>query len=382
MDQFVNRIKNFLKRWIALSSCEETFDGILDLVIMEQFMNVCGRNLQVYLNERSPLPFAEMIELADQFVAAHGGLLNNSQTHRANHLDEPDAQKVGFNNSVSENGKKPERKQERVEPKKLVCFRCDRPDHKAYQCKERKKQIQVSGCEEVCAKEPELATVPVESVKTDTRTQIEASSSGPVVEVINAIACMPVVRGTVCGVEGTTLRDTGCSTVVVRKNLVPSSKFTGKSCLVRLANCVVERYPLAQVDIECPYYTGTVYAICMEEPIYDVLIGNIPGALPLQDIHSTPETSISAVETRASAQKPLHPRKQLKVPDFQAILSVGKKAFQEAQQEDPSLKTWWEFHKEGKIVAKGKGKLIVEKGLFCRMMETRDKQLVVPEKFR
>ncbi|KAK3888524.1 hypothetical protein Pcinc_007439 [Petrolisthes cinctipes] len=372
VEHFVNRIKNSLKRWVTLSSCDETFDGVINLMLMEQFMNICGRNLQVYLKERSPLPLDDMMELAERFVTAHGGLLNNSRTHSETRSDKQNTQKEGKSHqSGSDTWNKPEKGEHR----KMVCFRCDRPGHKAFQYKERKKQAQVSVCKEVGAQKPE----PSETVEPDECVHNEALPCGHVVEVVTAIACMPVVRGTVCGAEVTILRDTGCRTIVVRKSLVPASKFTGRNCSVRLANCVVERYPLAQVHIECPYFTGTVNAVCMEEPIYDVLIGNVPGALPLQEMYSTPEAGVSAVATRAAAQKPLQSRKKLKVPDFEAILSVDRKAFQEAQQDDTSLKTWWEFCKEGRSVAHGKGRLLVDKGLLYGTLENRNAQLVVPE---
>lgn len=375
VEQFVNRIKTYLKRWVALSSCDETFNGVIELMLMEQFMNNCGRNLQVYLKERLPIPFAEMMELAERFVSAHGGLLNNSRTPIETRWEKQNVQKEGKSyTSGSDTGNKPEK----VEPRRMVCFRCDRPGHKAFQCKERKKQAQVSGCEEVGSQKPES----LETVKPDTSAHTEALSCGYGVEVVTAIARMPVVRGTVCGTEVTILRDTGCSTVVVRKNLVPASKFTGKHCSVRLANCVVERYPLAQVYIECPYFTGTVEAVCMEEPVYDVLIGNVPGSLPLQEMDSTSKPGVSAVVTRTAAQKSIQTRKKLKVPDFEAILSVGRKAFQEAQQEDTSLKTWWEFCKDGKTVNHGKGRLHVDKGLLYLTKENHSAQLVVPEMFR
>ncbi|KAK3870891.1 hypothetical protein Pcinc_023917 [Petrolisthes cinctipes] len=375
VEQFVNRIKNSLKRWVTLSSCDESFDGVSNLMLMEQFMNIFGRNLQIYLKERSPLPLDDMMELAERFVTAHGGLLNNSRTHSETRSEKQNTQKEGKSHqSGSDTWNKPEKGEHR----KMVCFRCVRPGHKSFQCKERKKQAQVSVCKEVGAQKPE----PSETVEPDEGAHKEALPCGHVVEVVTAIARMPVVRGTVCGAEVTILRDTGCSTIVVRKSLVPASKFTGRNCSVRLANCAVERYPLAQVHIKCPYFTGTVNDVCMEEPIYDVLIGNVPGALPLQEMYSTPEAGVSAVATRAAAQKPLQSRKKLKVPDFEAILSVDRKVFQEAQQDDTSLKTWWEFCKEGRSVAHGKGRLLVDKGLLYRTLENRNAQLVVPERFR
>ena len=46
-----------------------------------------------------------------------------------------------------------------------------------------------------------------------------------------------------------------------------------------LTDGVVKRYPTAVVEFNTPYYTGTAKALCMENPVQDIIIGNIPGAL-------------------------------------------------------------------------------------------------------
>jgi len=35
--------------------------------------------------------------------------------------------------------------------------------------------------------------------------------------------------------------------------------------------------PVAEIQIETLYYSGRVKAVCMENPLYDVIIGNVPG---------------------------------------------------------------------------------------------------------
>jgi len=49
--------------------------------------------------------------------------------------------------------------------------------------------------------------------------------------------------------------------------------------LCMLIDGVVKRYPTAVVEFNTPYYTGTAKALCMENPVQDIIIGNIPGAL-------------------------------------------------------------------------------------------------------
>ena len=37
-------------------------------------------------------------------------------------------------------------------------------------------------------------------------------------------------------------------------------------------------YPLAMVEIDCPFFTGKSEALCMDDTLYDLVIGNIDGS--------------------------------------------------------------------------------------------------------
>ena len=54
---------------------------------------------------------------------------------------------------------------------------------------------------------------------------------------------------------------------------------TGSHELCMLIDGVVKRYPTAVVKLKTPYYTGTAKVLCMDSPMQDIIIGNIPGAL-------------------------------------------------------------------------------------------------------
>ena len=74
------------------------------------------------------------------------------------------------------------------------------------------------------------------------------------------------------------LRDMGSMTCVVRSSLVKSEQMTGSYELCMLIDGVVKRYPTAVVELDTPYYGGTTKVLCMETPVQDIIIGNIPGA--------------------------------------------------------------------------------------------------------
>ena len=89
---------------------------------------------------------------------------------------------------------------------------------------------------------------------------------------------MPTSIGMVGNKSVTVLRDTGCSGVIVKKELVAEEQLTGKVRYIMMVVCALLKAPFANVKISTPYYSGTVEALCLRDPLYQLIIGNIPGA--------------------------------------------------------------------------------------------------------
>ena len=102
---------------------------------------------------------------------------------------------------------------------------------------------------------------------------------------------LPTAHGTVNGKEVVAMRDTGC---VFRSKLVSKDQLLGKASDVTLINETTQRYPFALIDIECPFFSGQTEALCMDNTLNDVAIGNIDGS-------KLPDMShfCAAVETRS-----------------------------------------------------------------------------------
>ena len=75
----------------------------------------------------------------------------------------------------------------------------------------------------------------------------------------------------------TVLRDTGCSSAVVRKELVKDEQLTGRIQRCILIDGTVRSAPVAEILVDSPYFKGRIEALCMSKPIYDLILGNIPG---------------------------------------------------------------------------------------------------------
>jgi len=120
---------------------------------------------------------------------------------------------------------------------------------------------------------------------------------------------MPVCIGLMGDQSVSMLRDAGCSTLVVKRELVDDEQMTGGTEPCILIDGTVRRTPVAEIEIETQYYTGKVRAVCMDNPLYDVIIGNVPG---VSDGDNT-RLKAQAVVTRAQAKQQVKPIKPLKV---------------------------------------------------------------------
>ena len=94
---------------------------------------------------------------------------------------------------------------------------------------------------------------------------------------------MPVVRGRVGEKSVDVLRDTGCSGIVVKRNLVSEDQFTGDFNVLLLIDNTGRKVPIAKIDIDTPYLKGQMESHCLPDAVYDLIISNVPGARTVDD---------------------------------------------------------------------------------------------------
>ena len=214
---------------------------------------------------------------------------------------------------------------------------------------------------------------------------------------------------------------------------------TGAHELCMLIDGVVKRYPTAVVEFNTPYYKGTTKVLCMESPVQDIIIGNIPGALgaeikssndhdeiakSVKDMKQTKDDVIinhnienidtddqgddpekqdvstdeqltdrnhtnaqcAAVKTRAMVAKEGRPPVPLKTNSVPIHgLDIGPEELKLKQKADSSLKKYWEL--ADKSVDGDKQQFITKKGILYRKYcgkQNADNlnQLVVPSELR
>ena len=416
---------------------------------MEQILEGCDRSIAVFIKERCPKNLSELVELTEQYSSLHG----------------PVARGPNRNAQQSEKSRKPaysnnKRQENNSDAKwKPRCYICDELGHIAIACPDRKggkfggkradssrlntrKQTGGACMVGVCPEKSDddgnssssSASVgdDVQSVTLQCGHKLPLLSAGCTVG-----AQMPVCDGMLNGKRVEVLRDTGCSTVVVRADLVNEGQYTGESQTCVLMDGTVRSVPVATVEVSCPVFSGKVNALCMINPIYDVIIGNISGARKLEAADSGPtsesdtdgvdvevqhveqpvkvdevvsessiddqgetqmtseqygETQGASVETRGMRQRKEKPWKPLGSTGGPEITATRKDIIA-AQQQDDSLEKLRTIASEGggpKTVGKGNQvRYFYNNGLLFREYQSSPQargqmytQLVVPIQFR
>jgi len=217
----------------------------------------------------------------------------------------------------------------------------------------------------------------------------------PVLDDACRISCkmnakMPVTDGKLEGKDVTVLTDTGCSTIVVKRKLVSDDKLTGKMVVCVMIDGTARRYPEARVDIETQYLSGTVNAVCMAKPLYDVIVENVEGVKEVVDVQVERKTNseaedqpldLNAVVTRAQAKKNPRVRPLDVTKSIDSELTTDE--LKDLQERDVSLAKWWEVARGTKIerCEEKQKRYVIKNGLLWRKKEEEKRevtQLVVP----
>ena len=236
------RLDRYLLWWLELSDTEQTFDGLKDLIVKEQFIDSCPKDLAIHLHERAPETLAKIMKISDQYLKAHGKHLFSPASGKPTVQPERD-----------------EAKNMQINPPALHCFKCNSRGHKAVNCPTLTKKcflcgkqgqetrnccsggrrsggqnkdgysVQRGQVSTSCLVQPPEVKPTDEDVKACIKDDQRLLACGkkipllsnPCVEPLTGVRSkMPVVKGRVGEKPVDILRDTGCSGIVVKKDLV------------------------------------------------------------------------------------------------------------------------------------------------------------------
>ena len=220
---------------------------------------------------------------------------------------------------------------------------------------------------------------------TNEREMVKTSVGSPIkVSSVSSLSEMSAVQGFVGEKPVEVLRVTGCSGVIVSKDLVPESAYTGRSQTMVMVDYSSRVVPEVKVSIDTPYYKGEVLALCVEKPLVGLIIGNIPGARERNnpDINWVPAL---AVQTRAQAKREGVTSK-LKTPSI-IDRTITPVQVSKAQKQDVSLTTTRNQCEANETI--GKATFFKKNDLLYRKFSSQNveqgklfEQLIVPEQYR
>ena len=362
--QFLTRIGNYLERWMKMAETEETFEGLRQLVILEQFLNMCPKELAVYLKERPMENMDEVANASEKFLQAHGKTLASGQGKKEDRKSTYQQQQK--TSQQKDSGGKSVKDRE--------CYNCHRTGHERGQCRQKGggNELRCTNCglyghdNSRCRREKKVASANSAQIQEQVDAEVSALCRGKsdldVEQVSMNMDCsvdegkkeyillswnkkdrvdevLKICQGKVGEYVVNTLRDSGCSTICVNKEFVKPEQLTGETYTCLFLNGSKLQAPVAIVDVDTPYLKKTsVKALCLEDPAYDLVIGDVEDARCKCD--PDPDWKLeqaNAVTTRSQAKASNKVLKPLKVAVNDVEEEVTPDVLKRLQKEDESL---------------------------------------------
>ena len=409
--QFGAKLEHLFNRWIDLSAIEKDFDGLFDLCLREQFITQCDTELCVFLRERSPKTFEDMVTLAETYIQAHG---NSMVKPRPNVKPRPPQPKPTPAPASDASGKS-------AEPTEgLTCYYCKKEGHLKRDCRRLKAVREKYGDRSQNSSAPKIGAAAISAREFKPLSPAEAEAvardnfedghlllaNGSKVPYVGALCNnlsklqnLPTYMGYIGDQPVGVLRDSGCSSAAVKRAYVTDEQLTGQHSDCVLIDGTVRRFPLASISVDTPIFKGPLLAMVMKDPVCDLIIGNVPGLVTQgavsQDACDTDsiqdEPVAAAAETRAEERRARKPLKPLVTPDIK-IDEVSGDQLRDLQASDESLSKLFEHAREKTIITlrnEARVRYATQKGILSRFYfrdnegaEERIKQIVVPQPLR
>ena len=270
----------YLDRWIELSKREGKSDNLHDMVLLERFLDSLSADHAQFIRERNPSSIAEAEEFAtlyEESRAANKRLSSsnnkgtgnenrnyhnndrNHQTFKKYPLSQPQTSKSENMNADNNDNTKPRQKfgytkfvkpQFKNTTQNVQCNLCG-GNHFARYCTNKKHE--------------QATIVAINFVQLLNGKE----------ESIYSCEFNPQCTVKVAGKTVEALRDTGATSIIVDRRIVPKEAYTAERKSVTMADSsVVNERPVAIVDMETPYFKGKVRAVVLENLCYPCVIGN------------------------------------------------------------------------------------------------------------
>ena len=272
--EFANQKEGLLQRWCSSKNVGDEFEGLRQLILIEEFLKDLPEELRLFLNEKKAHTVYEVAKMADEYEVTHIDREKEAPTYLAVNGTLPKPSHISSSSSL--NGLRPSGEKERVvdhrspqvqrvwrrEPPR--CFKCGETGHMIARCPRWREAV----------------------------THIPTKAQGMVVGNGSQKTYRPYLsKGTISTTDGKryrkvdVLRDTGASHSVIQRSMLPDGdrSYTGRSIAIRGVENCVRFAPIHRVRIHSKWKTGVIdVAVTDRLPVNGVslLLGNDHGSDP------------------------------------------------------------------------------------------------------
>ena len=401
-----NEFRRSLQNWLDRAEVKD-FAQLSDLVLREQLLNSVSKDLTTFILEHNTKTFQEMIALVDTFKKAHPSKSiarkqENPATANAAFQHQPREQqqheggktKKGLKNANRYGPyKKPDSAQDHPGPgdqssrdkrsdsfpQGKHCFVCLDKNHKAHKCPFVKNKKALARC---------MGHAGMAMPGSGSQSESDSISDGNSAKILSSmsdhIGCLNLEAGTLNGKKCSILRDTGANVCGVRESLVSEDQYTGSTVKCRSFSGRVEKFRVADVQVDSPYLKGTVRCCVLEDPVADLIIGNVPGMTEQGHMLDGTRARAAVAQTRARAK---HVVKKKPLESCKETLGISRQELGQMQKGDPSLKDCFERARTRETSSAGgiSGNFYLEDGILFRSFSVNNRtteQVCVPSELR
>jgi len=284
--QFVARISEYFDRWMEYHKAAEDAKIMREVIIRHQFSHSASEGLNTFLGEHEVSNLANTTKLAERYHEYHKDALiveHNDKSKKSSNGGKRNKDKSSFKTN-----------------RDLMCLNCKRSGHVTKNCPKKDAFIRCFNCNELghrinnCPKNSKVASAAENHCGNDGGSQVGLAClmdrvqrleesllpqiSATQVQIENKLPHnLHVLQSLVGDHEVPCMRDSGCTTAVVARKHVNPTQYIGRSCSLKMIDSSTICVPLVSINVHTPWYTGQIEAMCLENPICDLVLGNLAG---------------------------------------------------------------------------------------------------------
>jgi hypothetical protein len=106
--QFMARLSSYLRKWVELSGKGVDYNGLHELIVQEQFLDACPKDLATFLEEQKQQTLNDLIDAADRYLKAHDKTFGPPKKHlqRDGHQEDDIQQELTPHSDVKKGNRK------------------------------------------------------------------------------------------------------------------------------------------------------------------------------------------------------------------------------------------------------------------------------------